>query len=131
MFASDPKRTLPTFDILVRFRPLGVAMRRREVVTLLGSVAVIWPLATRAQQTGRLRRVCVLIPFPDDRVPLVKDYLSAFRQRLHELGWDEGRNIQFDYRFTDQVPERMHAGTEELIKSTPDIIVVWANPAAA
>jgi putative ABC transport system substrate-binding protein len=106
-------------------------MRRREFVTLLGSVAVVWPLAARAQQTGRLRRVGVLIPFPDDRGPQVKDYLSAFRQRLHELGWDEGRNIQFDYRFTDQVPERMRAGTEELIKSAPDIIVVWANPAAA
>ena len=106
-------------------------MRRREFVTLLSSVAVIWPLAARAQQTGRLRRVGVLIPFPDDRGPLVKDYLSAFRQRLHELGWDEGRNIRFDYRFTDQVPERMRAGTEELITLAPDIIVVWANPAAA
>jgi putative ABC transport system substrate-binding protein len=132
MSAFDPKRTLP-FSIYWcdPYRPLGAAMRRRELITLLGSVAVIWPLAARAQQTGRLRRVGVLIPFPDDRGPQVKDYLSAFRQRLHELGWDEGRNIQFDYRFTDQVPERMRAGTEELIKSAPDIIVVWANPAAA
>jgi putative ABC transport system substrate-binding protein len=106
-------------------------MRRRDFITLVSGVAAGWPFAARAQQTGRLRRVGVLIPFPDDHGPLVKDYLSAFRQRLHELGWDEGHNIQFDYRFTDQVPERMHAGTEELIKSTPDIIVVWANPAAA
>ena len=92
-------------------------MRRREFVTLLGSAAVIWPLAARAQQTGRLRRVGVLIPFPDDREPLAKDFLSALRQRLHELGWDEGRNIRFDYRFTGQVPERMRAGTEELSHS--------------
>jgi putative tryptophan/tyrosine transport system substrate-binding protein len=105
-------------------------MRRREFVTLLGSVAVVWPLAARAQQTGRLRRVGVLIPYPDDREPLAKDFLSAFRQRLHELGWDEGRNIRFDYRFTGQVPERMRAGTEELITLAPDIIVVYANPAA-
>ena len=61
---------------------------------------------------------------------MAKDSLSAFRQRLHELGWDEGRNIRFDYRFTDQVPERMRAGTEELITLAPDIIVVWSNPAA-
>ncbi|MGA9197615.1 MAG: ABC transporter substrate-binding protein, partial [Pseudolabrys sp.] len=106
-------------------------MRRREFVRLLGSVAAIWPFAARAQKTGRLRRVGVLIPFPDDREPPVKDYLSAFRQRLHELGWDEGRNIRFDYRFTGQVPEQMRSGTEELIKLAPDIIVVWANPAAA
>ena len=105
-------------------------MRRREFVTLLGSVAVVWPLAARAQQTGRLRRVGVLIPYPDDREPLAKDFLSALRQRLHELGWDEGRNIRFDYRFTGQVPERMRAGTEELITLAPDIIVVYANPAA-
>jgi putative ABC transport system substrate-binding protein len=106
-------------------------MRRREFVTLLGSVAVVWPFAARAQQTGRLRHVGVLIPFPDDREPPAKNYLSAFKQRLHELGWDEGRNIRFDYRFTGQVPERMRSATEELIKLAPDIIVVWANPAAA
>ena len=105
-------------------------MRRREFVTLLGSVAVVWPLAARAQQTGRLRRVGVLIPYPDDHEPLAKDFLSALRQRLHELGWDEGRNIRFDYRFTGQVPERMRAGTEELISLAPDVIVVYANPAA-
>jgi putative ABC transport system substrate-binding protein len=77
-----------------------------------------------------LRRVGVLIPFPDERDAMAKVYLSAFKQRLHELGWDEGRNIRFDYRFTSQVPERMSAGTEELIALAPDIIVVWANPAA-
>ena len=106
-------------------------MRRREFVILLGGAAIIWPLAARAQPAGRVRRVGVLIPFPDGHEPRVKDYLSAFKQRLHELGWDEGRNIRFDFRFTGQVPERMRAGAEELIALTPDIIVVWANPAAA
>ena len=106
-------------------------MRRREFITVLGGAALTWPLAARAQQTPRMRRVGVLIPFPDDREPLVKDYLLAFKQRLHELGWDEGRNIRFDYRFTGQVPDRMRAGSEELIALAPDIIVVWANPAAA
>ena len=106
-------------------------MKRREFITVLGGAALTWPLAARAQQTPRMRRVGVLIPFPDDRGPLVKDNLSAFKQRLHELGWDEGRNIRFDYRFTGQVPDRMRAGSEELIALAPDIIVVWANPAAA
>ena len=106
-------------------------MKRREFITVLGGVAVTWPLAARAQQTPHVRRVGVLIPFPDDREPPAKDYLSAFKQRLQELGWDEARNIRFDYRFTGQVSERMRAGTEELIALAPDIIVVWANPAAA
>src|SRR5262245_7241517 len=106
-------------------------MRRRDFVTLLGGAVCAWPLAARAQQTGRVRHVAVLIPFPDDREAVVKSYLTAFRQRLHELGWDEGRNIRFDFRFTGQVPERMSAGTDELIALTPDVIVVWANPAAA
>jgi len=106
-------------------------MKRREFITVLGGVAVTWPLAARAQQTPHVRRVGVLIPFPNGREPPAKDYLSAFKQRLQELGWDEARNIRFDYRFTGQVSERMRAGTEELIALAPDIIVVWANPAAA
>ena len=106
-------------------------MKRREFVIVLGVAAVTWPLAARTQQTPHVRRVGVLIPFPNDRGPRAKDYLSAFKQRLYELGWDEGRNIRFDYRFTGQVPERMRAGTDELIALAPDIIVVWANPATA
>jgi putative tryptophan/tyrosine transport system substrate-binding protein len=106
-------------------------MRRREFITLLGGATVTLPLATRAQPASHVRRVGVLIPFPDERELRVQDYLSAFRQRLHELGWDEGRNIQVDFRFTGQVPERMRAGAKELIALAPDIIVVWANPAAA
>ena len=106
-------------------------MTRREFVMLIVGTAVIWPLAAGAQQAGRMRRVGVLIPYTDDREPVVKEYLSAFRQRLHELGWDEGRNIRFDQRFTGQVPGRIRAGAEELIALAPDIIVVWANPAAA
>jgi putative ABC transport system substrate-binding protein len=106
-------------------------MQRRQFITLIGGGAVSWPLAARAQQTGPIRRVGILIPFPDDREAMVKNYVSTFRQRLHELGWDDGRNIRFDYRFTGQVPERMRAGSQELIALAPDIIVVLANPAAA
>ena len=106
-------------------------MQRREFITLLRRCGGAWPLAARAQQAGRVRRVGVLIPFPDDSDPLVKEYLSAFLQRLHELGWIEGRNIRLDYRFTGQDAERMRAGSAELIALAPDIIVVWANPAAA
>ena len=105
-------------------------MRRRDFIKGLGGSAVAWPLTARAQ-AGRVRRVGVLIPFPNDSDPQVKEYLLAFRQRLHELGWVEGRDIRLDYRFTGQDAERMRAGSAELIALAPDIIVVWANPAAA
>jgi putative ABC transport system substrate-binding protein len=53
--------------------------------------------------------------------------LTAFKQRLHELGWIEGRNIRFEYRFTDQDAERIRAGAEELVALGPDVIVAWTN----
>ena len=107
-------------------------MKRREFITVLGGATVTWPLAARAQQTPRVRRVGVLIPFPDDREPQAKDYLSAFKQRLHELGWDEGRNIRIDYRFTGQVPERMRAGTRRRIGTKHEVRVAkWGGGISA
>jgi putative ABC transport system substrate-binding protein len=116
---------------MARPEPQEATMRRRKFIKLLGSAAATWPLVARAQQTSHVRRVGVLVPYPDDSETRVKDYLSAFKHRLHELGWDEDRNIRIDFRFTGQVPERMRAGAEELIALAPDVIVVWANPAAA
>ena len=104
-------------------------MRRREFIGIAGGV-VAWPLAAHAQQSERLRQIGMLIPF-DASEPEVKARLSAFRQRLQELGWIESRNIRFDYRFTGQDAERIHAGTEELIALGPDVIVSWGNPAIA
>src|SRR5215471_13509179 len=138
MYAYGPKRTLagpppnnPRGLVRCLFLSLKEAtMRRRDFIKGLGGSAVAWPLAAHSQQAARVRRVGVLIPFRDDSDPQVKEYLSAFRQRLHELGWIEGRNIRLDYRFTGQDVERIRAGSAELIALAPDIIVVWANPAA-
>jgi putative tryptophan/tyrosine transport system substrate-binding protein len=105
-------------------------MKRREFISLLGGVAA-WPLAARAQQLGGPKRVGLLAPFSDDHDPLVQRYLSAFKQRLHELGWIETRNIRVDVRFTGQNGDRIRTGAEELIALSPDLIVVWANPAVA
>jgi putative tryptophan/tyrosine transport system substrate-binding protein len=76
-------------------------MRRRDFITLIGTAAAISPLAAGAQQLEGPRLIGILIPFDGDE-PLVKALLSAFRQRLQELGWVESRNIRFDYRFTGQ-----------------------------
>jgi putative ABC transport system substrate-binding protein len=105
-------------------------MRRREFITLLGGAAATWPLTARAQQPGLPKRVGILAPFPDDSA-LVQEYLSAFKQRLQDLGWIETRNIRFDIRFTDQDVDRIRTGAEELIALSPNVIVVWANPAVA
>jgi putative ABC transport system substrate-binding protein len=86
-------------------------------------------IAAQAQQSERTRRIGLLVPFPDDR-DRVQEYLPAFKQRLHELGWIESRNIRFVYRFTGQDAERIRTGAKELVALAPDVIVVWSNPAA-
>jgi putative ABC transport system substrate-binding protein len=72
-------------------------MRRREFITGLGG-AVAWPLAARAQQGGRVRRIGVQMNW-NESDPEAKRYLSAFVQELAELGWTDGRNIRIDVRW--------------------------------
>jgi putative tryptophan/tyrosine transport system substrate-binding protein len=104
-------------------------MRRREFITLLGG-AVAWPLAARAQQGERVRRIGVLMGFAaEDEV--WQAYLAAFRQRLHDLGWTDGRNVRFDYRYTGENNERIRTAAEELVALAPDAILVTANPAVS
>ena len=71
-------------------------MNRREFITLLGGVAA-WPLAARAQQGNRVRRIGVLVGGEND--PLGKTLVSAFTQALAGLGWTEGRNVRIDLRW--------------------------------
>jgi hypothetical protein len=71
-------------------------LKRRAFITLLGSAAA-WPLAARAQQGERVRRIGVLMNFTSDD-PVSQDRLAAFVQGLQELGWTVGRNLQIDYR---------------------------------
>ena len=72
-------------------------IRRRKFITLLGGAAA-WPLAARAQQGERVRRIGVLMPL-DENDPVAKAYLSAFTQALAGLGWTEGRNVRMDLRW--------------------------------
>jgi putative tryptophan/tyrosine transport system substrate-binding protein len=71
-------------------------MRRREFIAGIGSAAA-WSLAAPAQQPDRMRRIGVLMNLAADD-PETLQRLAAFKQRLQELGWTEGRNVQFDYR---------------------------------
>ena len=78
--------------------PLRGQMKRREFITLLGGATATWPLAARAQQADRVRRVGVLIGYAEDD-PETKARLAAFRQMLEKRGWSEGRNIHIETRF--------------------------------
>ena len=105
-------------------------MKRRKFITLLGSATAIWPLAARAQQSDRVRRIGVLMGFAEnDEVWQV--YLAAFRQRLQVLGWTDGRNVRFDYRFTGESAERIRVAAKELVAAAPDVIFVSTNPAVS
>jgi ABC-type uncharacterized transport system substrate-binding protein len=96
-------------------------MKRREFITLLGG-ATAWPLAARAQQGDPVRRIGVLMPYAADD-PQAHRYMEAFLQRLQELGWVIGRNVQIDYRWTPDYPSRGRAVAEELVSLAPDVVL--------
>jgi putative ABC transport system substrate-binding protein len=96
-------------------------IRRREFITLVGGAAA-WPLAVRAQQDTRMRRIGVLMP-GDENDPVRKDRLSAFMQALAELGWTDGRNARIDLRWYGDNANQIRALAQELVGLQPDIIV--------
>jgi putative ABC transport system substrate-binding protein len=101
-------------------------LRRREFITLLGGVVAAWPLAARAQQSNSIRRIAVLMGFPEGD-PHGQTYVLAMRQKLESLGWVEGRNIRIDYRWAGGDPEKTRAFARELIGMTPSVIVTSTN----
>jgi len=101
-------------------------MRRREFITLAGGMAV-WPLAARAQQSGQMRRIGVLMPYARDD-PEGQARITAFLQGLQKLGWTEGRNLQIEYRW--DTGDLQKAATE-LVALSPDVIYANSTPAVA
>ena len=73
-------------------------MMRREFIALLGGAAAAWPLAARAQQAERMRRIGVLMTLGEND-PLAQARLTAFTQSLEQFGWGVGRNVKIDYRY--------------------------------
>jgi putative tryptophan/tyrosine transport system substrate-binding protein len=106
-------------------------MRRRDFIALLGGTAVAWPLAARAQQHERVRRIGVLSGFAD-RDPDMERRLAAFRQRLQQLGWTDDRNIRFNYhRWNADDVDRARAAAEELVGQQPDVILAHTSISVA
>jgi putative ABC transport system substrate-binding protein len=100
-------------------------MRRREFIVLVGGATAAWPLTARAQQPGKLRT----IGFLGSGSPASQgQWVSAFSQRLRELGWIEGRNIAIEYRWAEGSSDRAAELAAELVRLKVNVIVTWANP---
>src|SRR6476660_1874216 len=102
-------------------RALEVSMRRREFITLVGGAAA-WPMAARAQQNERVRRIGVLVASPADDAEW-KARLAAFNDGLAQLGWIEGRNVRVDTRWATTNADDLRKQAAELVATTPDVLV--------
>jgi putative tryptophan/tyrosine transport system substrate-binding protein len=97
-------------------------MRRRQFITLMGGAAAGWPLAARAQQADRMRRVGVLVSLAQAD-PEGQARLAAFAKGLQQRGWIEGRNIHIDYRWSGGDADRTRKYAAELVALAPDVIL--------
>jgi ABC-type uncharacterized transport system substrate-binding protein len=101
-------------------------MRRREFIALLGGAAAAWPLAARAQQGERMRRVAVLMNSAADD-PVGQTRIAAFLQGLQQSGWSVGRNVQIDTRWAAGDADRIRRYAAELAALAPDVIVATGS----
>jgi putative tryptophan/tyrosine transport system substrate-binding protein len=113
-------------DIDLRKRP----MRRRNFITLVGSVAAGWPLAAHAQQAGRIWRIGLLMLVAEVD-PQAQAERAAFAIELRHLGWTEGQNIQVDERWANGDVSRLQALAAELVDLKPDLLVAQGSAALA
>jgi putative ABC transport system substrate-binding protein len=106
---------------------MRICLGRREFITGLGGAAA-WPLAARAQQGDRVRRIGVLHAL-DENEPLAKARVSVFTKALAGFGWIDGRNLRMDLRWYGDDINRVRALAQELVGLQPDIIVTDSTPA--
>ena len=105
---------------------MTVTIGRRKLLAALGGAAIAWPLAARAQQNERVRRIGLLMGVADDRAGQTR--VTALKQGLQELGWTDGRNIQIEIRFGGADTGRIQAHAAELVTLAPDVIVGQGTP---
>ena len=103
-------------------------MKRREFIALLGGAAIAWPLRLRAQK-NEVRRIAVLMGIAQTEHS--DAYITAFFQRLDELGWTKDRNIRTDVRWWTREPEKNRGTIAEILALSPDVILVFSNAALA
>ena len=104
-------------------------MKRREFITLLGGAAA-WPLAARAQQGERMRRIGVLSSLAESDLE-AQSRFAAFSRALQELGWTDGSNVRIDYRWGAGDADRIRRYTGELVALAPNVILATGGPTVA
>src|SRR4051794_39710410 len=108
---------------------MAIHIRRREFIVALGGTAA-WPLAARAQQGERMRRVGMLLRLAEQGEE-AKLRVQAFRLGLRDLGWNEGRNVVLDYRYGASDLDLIKQYVKELVGQSPDVIVGNSSPVLA
>ena len=109
---------------------MAINIARRKFIAALGGTAIAWPLAARAQQADRMRRIGVLETRAADD-PEGQARLALFRQGLQELGWTDGRNVRIDYRWAAADADRSRTYAVELVALAPDVILASASGSVA
>ena len=108
---------------------MRAGIKRREFITLLGSTMAAWPLAARAQQPVRMRRIGALIGGAAETDPESRARVAALQEGLAQHGWSEGRNLRIDYRWAGTDPTRIRTFAAELVATAPDAIFANITPA--
>jgi putative ABC transport system substrate-binding protein len=103
-------------------------MQRRNFIALIGGAVVAWPLAVRAQQTERMKRIAILMGSAENAEGQAR--IAAFRQGLGDLSWKEGRNVRIDVRWGMGDAARIEAYATELVSLAPDAILATNTPTA-
>src|SRR5256886_1230869 len=104
--------------------------RRRAFIILLGGAAAAWPLVAGAQQAERMRRVGVLMSLSESD-PEARAWVTALKEGLQRLGWEQDRNVRIDYRWSAGDDQRLRTYAAELVGMAPDVIFAGVTPALA
>jgi ABC-type uncharacterized transport system substrate-binding protein len=105
-------------------------MKRRQFITMLGGAAVAWPMAARAQQPERVRRIAVLMGWSENNSEF-HSWIDTFVQGLAQLGWGDSRNVQIDVRWSGGDLGRARIFAKEIVKLQPDVIFAATTPVTA
>ena len=108
---------------------MAIYVRRREFIVTLGGMVAAWPLASHAQQPERMRRIGVLMLYPEND-PQGQARATAFQQGLQQLGWIVGRNVQIDFKWGFGDADWLRSAAADLLQQAPDLILANGTPAA-
>jgi putative ABC transport system substrate-binding protein len=105
-------------------------MRRRDFIKGIAGSATIWPFVARAQQVGRMQTLGMLLPSADSDQEFKSD-LQTLSLELEKLGWKDGRNVKFEYRWGANDAARMREFARELVRMAPDVLFASSTPASS